>query len=122
MLPDAPEETLLITYACMSGPSLFELTIARAIGGVIASALSMLRLSYMVEIRTSQVRWSLMVVEQLFIVLGAAFGFWTLIFSLHESLRSSSRTRPHCQLKMWCDRRLGISSISLHSVSCLRNR
>ncbi|KAF9552596.1 general substrate transporter [Agrocybe pediades] len=76
-----------ITYACIIfcmgslfqclSRSLLELTIGRAIGGVGVGALSMLCPLYMAEISPPEVRGSLMALEQLSIVLGVVFGFWT---------------------------------------------
>ncbi|KAJ3515026.1 hypothetical protein NLJ89_g2020 [Agrocybe chaxingu] len=51
--------------------------IGRAIGGVGVGALSMLSPLYMAEISPPEVRGSLMALEQLSIVLGVVFGFWT---------------------------------------------
>lgn len=57
--------------------SLNDLIIGRAIGGFGVGALSMLSPLYMAEISPPELRGSLMALEQLAIVLGVVFGFWT---------------------------------------------
>ncbi|TEB33198.1 general substrate transporter [Coprinellus micaceus] len=57
--------------------NLFHLFLGRAIGGIGVGALSMLSPLYMAEISPPEVRGSLLALEQLSIVLGVVFGFWT---------------------------------------------
>ncbi|KAJ2912167.1 hypothetical protein MD484_g8244, partial [Candolleomyces efflorescens] len=57
--------------------SLPHLFIGRAIGGLGVGALSMLSPLYMAEISPPELRGSLLALEQLSIVLGVVFGFWT---------------------------------------------
>ncbi|KAH6910174.1 monosaccharide transporter [Coprinopsis sp. MPI-PUGE-AT-0042] len=57
--------------------SLMHLFIGRAVGGIGVGALSMLSPLYMAEISPPEVRGSLLALEQLSIVLGVVFGFWT---------------------------------------------
>ncbi|TFK21871.1 general substrate transporter [Coprinopsis marcescibilis] len=57
--------------------NLVHLFIGRAIGGIGVGALSMLSPLYMAEISPPEVRGSLLALEQLSIVLGVVFGFWT---------------------------------------------
>ncbi|EAU91829.2 monosaccharide transporter [Coprinopsis cinerea okayama7 len=56
---------------------LSHLFIGRAVGGIGVGALSMLSPLYMAEISPPEVRGSLLALEQLSIVLGVVFGFWT---------------------------------------------
>lgn len=58
-------------------PSLDVLTLGRAVGGLGVGALSMLSPLYMAEISPPELRGSLMALEQLAIVFGVVFGFWT---------------------------------------------
>ncbi|TFK33820.1 general substrate transporter [Crucibulum laeve] len=51
--------------------------IGRAVGGIGVGALSMLSPLYMAEISPPEVRGSLLALEQLSIVMGVVFGFWT---------------------------------------------
>ncbi|KAF6761513.1 monosaccharide transporter [Ephemerocybe angulata] len=57
--------------------NLVHLFIGRAVGGIGVGALSMLSPLYMAEISPPEVRGSLLALEQLSIVLGVVFGFWT---------------------------------------------
>ncbi|KAL4079104.1 general substrate transporter [Scleroderma citrinum] len=57
--------------------SLNDLTLGRAVGGLGVGALSMLSPLYMAEISPPELRGSLMALEQLTIVFGVVFGFWT---------------------------------------------
>ncbi|OAX37789.1 general substrate transporter [Rhizopogon vinicolor AM-OR11-026] len=57
--------------------SLNTLILGRAIGGLGVGALSMLSPLYIAEISSPELRGSLMALEQLAIVLGVVFGFWT---------------------------------------------
>lgn len=63
--------------------SLNNLIIGRAIGGFGVGALSMLSPLYMAEISPPELRGSLMALEQLAIVLGVVFGFWTGFLTRH---------------------------------------
>ncbi|KAF8815983.1 general substrate transporter [Phlegmacium glaucopus] len=60
-----------------SAMHLSHLFIGRALGGIGVGALSMLSPLYMAEISPPEVRGSLLALEQLSIVLGVVFGFWT---------------------------------------------
>ncbi|KAF8890302.1 general substrate transporter [Gymnopilus junonius] len=64
------------SFQCFA-QSLSHLFVGRAIGGLGVGALSMLSPLYMAEISPPEVRGSLMALEQLSIVLGVVFGFWT---------------------------------------------
>ncbi|KAF9235259.1 general substrate transporter [Melanogaster broomeanus] len=57
--------------------NLNDLIIGRAVGGFGVGALSMLSPLYMAEISPPELRGSLIAIEQLGIVLGVVFGFWT---------------------------------------------
>ncbi|KAJ2935042.1 hypothetical protein H1R20_g2028, partial [Candolleomyces eurysporus] len=71
--------------------SLPHLFIGRAIGGLGVGALSMLSPLYMAEISPPELRGSLLALEQLSIVLGVVFGFWTGF--LTRSLEGSASWR-----------------------------
>ncbi|PFH45733.1 hypothetical protein AMATHDRAFT_71174 [Amanita thiersii Skay4041] len=68
------------TFQC-AAQSLSHLFIGRAIGGMGVGALSTLSPLYMAEISSPEVRGSLMALEQLSIVSGVVFGFWTGFFT-----------------------------------------
>ncbi|KAI6043445.1 general substrate transporter [Pisolithus marmoratus] len=57
--------------------SLNQLILGRAVGGLGVGALSMLSPLYMAEISSPELRGSLMALEQLAIVFGVVFGFWS---------------------------------------------
>ncbi|KAG2073755.1 general substrate transporter [Suillus decipiens] len=71
--------------------SLNDLVIGRAIGGFGVGALSMLSPLYMAEISPPELRGSLMALEQLAIVLGVVFGFWTGFLTRHIAGSASWR-------------------------------
>lgn len=71
--------------------SLNDLIIGRAIGGFGVGALSMLSPLYMAEISPPELRGSLMALEQLAIVLGVVFGFWTGFLTRHIAGSASWR-------------------------------
>ncbi|KAG1782069.1 general substrate transporter, partial [Suillus placidus] len=71
--------------------SLNNLIIGRAIGGFGVGALSMLSPLYMAEISPPELRGSLMALEQLAIVLGVVFGFWTGFLTRHIAGSASWR-------------------------------
>ncbi|KAG0708551.1 general substrate transporter [Suillus ampliporus] len=78
--------------------SLNDLIIGRAIGGFGVGALSMLSPLYIAEISPPELRGSLMALEQLAIVLGVVFGFWTGFFTRNMAGSASWRIPLALQL------------------------